>query len=233
VVSRSVDAVIFDLDGTLADSLGDIGEAANEVLARHGLEPLPIESYKRLVGEGAEMLIRGTFRAAGMTGDLPEPVERLLAEYRAAYWNLEHRNSVPYPGVEAMLDDVVGAGLPMAVLSNKRDEFTKHLVSRRFGRWSFVEVRGEQDGVPRKPDPAAAVDLARVLDAPADRIAFVGDTAIDMRTARNAGMIPIGALWGFRSKEELLEAGARITIARPEELLGALARLAGAAEAKG
>ncbi len=107
----------------------------------------------------------------------------------------------------------------MAVLSNKRDEFVKALVAQRLGAFRFVDVRGERDGVPRKPDPAAALDLARALGVPPARIAFVGDTAIDMKTATAAGMRPVGVLWGFRGKDELVTHGARHLLATPEELL--------------
>ena len=107
----------------------------------------------------------------------------------------------------------------MAVLSNKRDDFTREVVARRFGQWKFVEVRGERAGVPRKPDPTSALDVAKSLGLPPSELAFVGDTAIDMKTARAAGMTPIGVLWGFRGREELVTNGARHLLARPEELM--------------
>ncbi len=225
----SIDALIFDLDGTLADSLGDIGEATNEVLVTHGLPALPMELYKDLVGEGAEVLVRRAVRAAQgrdwrLESDaLPVDVKVLLEGYRQSYDRMAHRRSTPYPGIEAMLDGVMKAGKPMAVLSNKRDEFTRHLVTLCFGRWAFVDVRGERDGVPRKPDPTAAWELGRALAVSPRHIGFVGDTPIDMRTANAAGMIGIGALWGFRSKEELVGAKARYLLERPEDLLRLLA----------
>lgn len=224
-VSTSIDGLIFDLDGTLADSLGDIGDATNEVLAAYGLPALPIELFKHLVGEGAEILLRRAVRAAQGrdwrvgSDALPAELKVLLDGYRQAYDRMAHRKSSPYPGIEAMLDGVVRAGRPMAVLSNKRDEFTKHLVHLHFGRWPFVDVRGEREGVPRKPDPTAALELGRSLGVSPERIGFVGDTPIDMRTANAAGMVSIGALWGFRSREELVEAKARYLLERPEDLL--------------
>ena len=227
-VPTSIDALIFDLDGTLADSLGDIGDATNEVLSTYGLPALPIELFKDLVGEGAELLLRRAVRAAQGrdwrlgSDTLPAEMKVLLEGYRKAYNRMAHRKSSPYPGIEAMLDGVVQSGRPMAVLSNKRDEFTKHLVHLYFGRWPFVDVRGEREGVPRKPDPTAALELGRSLGVIPARIGFVGDTPIDMRTANAAGMVSIGALWGFRSREELIEAKARHLIERPEDLLSLL-----------
>jgi phosphoglycolate phosphatase len=202
----------------------------NAALAAFGLPAQSMEASKRYVGEGADLLVRRAFRAAlGLAPDgegdasLPAPLSQLVERYRAEYQALEHRHSLPYPGVEAMLDGVVASGRRMAVLSNKRDDFTKHLVARAFSRWPFVDVRGEREGVPRKPDPTAAFELSLALDVVPARVGFVGDTAIDMGTARNAGMVPIGVLWGFRGAEELKAAGARYLLARPEELLGLLA----------
>lgn len=210
-----IDALIFDLDGTLADSIADIGVAMNGVLAELSLPPHDVEAYKAFVGEGAENLVLRAVAPA----PLPRPLPELVESYRLHYAALEHANSTPYPGIDAMLDGVVASGRKMAVLSNKRDDFTKHLVAQQFSRWPFVDVRGERDGVPRKPDPTAALELAKALGVPPARIAFVGDTPIDMGTARHAGMIPVGVLWGFRSRAELTASGARFLLQHPQELL--------------
>lgn len=224
-----IDALIFDLDGTLADSIADIGAAMNAVLVARGLRPHSFDTYKSFVGEGAEHLVRRSVRAAqGLDwrqvddAALPHPLAELTEGYRVEYAKLEHAGSTPYEGVDRMLDGVVAAGRRMAVLSNKRDDFTKHLVQHQFGRWPFVEVRGERDGVPRKPNPTAALELALALNVLPERIAFVGDTPIDVLTARNAGMIPVSVLWGFRTREELAAAGAKHFLSRPEDLLALL-----------
>jgi phosphoglycolate phosphatase len=225
-VAVRIDALIFDLDGTLADSIADIGGAMNAVLAELSLPPHSLDAYKAFVGEGAQNLARRSVRAAlgldwrsSSSDGLPRPLAELVESYRVQYGKLEHANSTPYPGIDVMLDGVVASGRKMAVLSNKRDDFTKHLVSHAFGRWPFVEVRGERDGVQRKPDPTAALQLAVALDALPERIGFVGDTPIDVATARNAGMIPIGVLWGFRTREELTSAGAKFLLEHPKDLL--------------
>lgn len=225
-----LDALIFDLDGTLADSLADIGLAANAVLAAHGLAPHELDAYKHFVGEGAENLMRrafvaalgGDWRAVTSRVELPAPLLELVEAYRVAYDALGHQHSTAYPGIDLMLDGVVAAGRPMAVLSNKRDDFTKHLMAKQFSRWPFVEVRGERDGVPRKPDPTAALELALALNVVPRHIGFVGDTPIDLRTAANAGMVGIGVLWGFRTAAELTLAGAKHLLATPADLLALL-----------
>ena len=224
-----IDALIFDLDGTLADSILDIASATNVVLAELGLPPHSTEAYKAFVGEGAEHLVRRAVRAAQRLdwhvvddAALPAPVAVLAESYRVHYGALEHSGSAPYPGIDRMLDGVVASGRRMAVLSNKRDDFTRHLVQHAFGRWPFVDVRGERDGVPRKPDPTAALELAQVLGVPPARIGFVGDTPVDVGTALGAGMISIGVLWGFRTREELTKAGAQVLLERPEDLLALL-----------
>ncbi len=224
-----LDALIFDLDGTLADSLGDLSAAMNAVLRARGLPPHPVEAYKAFVGEGAEVLVRRAFLGAlgldwqvEFEDGLPASLAVLADDYRREYQALEHASSAAYPGVAQMLDGVVARRRPMAVLSNKRDDFTRHLVAHAFARWPFVDVRGEREGVPRKPDPTAAFELALALNVLPARIGFVGDTPIDVATAKNAGMVPIGVLWGFRTREELTAAGARHLLEKPVELLALL-----------
>ena len=226
VAEVRIDALIFDLDGTLADSIADIGEAMNAVLAEVKLPPHSLDAYKQFVGEGAENLARRAARAAAgldwkvaFDEGLLRPLPELVESYRVHYGALEHANSSLYEGIAAMLDGVVASGRKLAVLSNKRDDFTKHLVHQQLGRWPFVDVRGEREGVPRKPDPTAALELALELNVLPERIGFVGDTPIDMATARRAGMIGIGVLWGFRTRAELTEAGARFLLERPLDLL--------------
>jgi phosphoglycolate phosphatase len=228
----TIEAVIFDLDGTLADSLNDIGLAMNAVLEELRLPPHPMSAYGQFVGEGAEHLVRRAVHAASGR-DAREPNDALLpaalgdlvVRYRAHYLDLHHANSVPYPGVPELLRALVQKGLKLAVLSNKRDDFTKLLVRQRFSQVPFVDVRGERDGVPRKPDPTAALEMARSINVRPSAVAFIGDTAIDMGTARNAGMHPVGVLWGFRDRQELEAAGAEHLIAEPGELLAVLPRL--------
>ena len=145
--------------------------------------------------------------------------ETCVREYRDDYsrnWNVDTR---PYAGIEQMLDELAARKIKMAVLSNKPDEFTQLCVRHYFGRWSFGAVIGASAAFKHKPDPAPALEIARRLNMRPHEFLYVGDTATDMQTAKNAGMAPVGALWGFRTREELEDAGARFLIARPDELL--------------
>ncbi len=212
----SIRGVIFDLDGTLLDSIGDIGGAMNDALAARGWPTHPLSAYLRFVGEGVEMLAR---RAAPPGTD---DIGKLVDEYRALYAARMERETKPYPGIADMLDALQVRGLDLAVLSNKRDDFTVELVRRQLSKWRFSDVRGERREVPRKPDPTAALQLAAVMKLKPEEIAFVGDTPIDVKTALAAGMLPVAVLWGFRTREELHAAGARHILERPDELLALL-----------
>lgn len=219
-MSNPIRAVLFDLDGTLADSLSDIGGAVNEVLAARGLPIHPIPAYLQFIGEGAEELI-----ARALPPDRPDLVQPALADYRKAYPARLTRETRLYPGVPEMLDGVVERGLAMAVLSNKPDASTRALSEALLSRWPFRIVFGERAGIPRKPDPSAALEIARQLGVPPGQCAFVGDTAIDMQTAVAAGMHGVGVLWGFRSRQELEASGARVVLADPRHLSQAIARI--------
>lgn len=204
---------IFDLDGTLLDSLAEIGTAMNSALAAHGLPVHPVPEYRLMIGEGVEVLAQ---RAAPTLAG-PERTA-LVNRYREFYRDQGHHLSQPYPGVRALLRHLTKLKMPMAVLSNKRDDFTRALVAHHFHDIGFLDVRGEREGVPRKPDPTAALELALALQCPPETLTFVGDTAVDMKTARAAGMRAVGVAWGFRP-EELRPAGASVVIEHPEALL--------------
>lgn len=209
-------AVIFDLDGTLLDTLDDIGEAANRVLIQRGFAPHPPDSYRYFVGEGVRVLFERSLPVEARTADV---LAACAEDFRRAYaecWNVQTR---PYDGIEDLLAALVGRGVRLAVLSNKPDVFTKLCVREYFPRFPFAAVLGQRDGTPRKPDPAAAREIAAAMDLAPERFVYLGDTAVDMQTALAAGMFPVGALWGFRPVAELLSGGAREVIDRPAELL--------------
>lgn len=209
-------AVIFDLDGTLVDSLGDIADAMNHALQQHGLPTHPESDYLRFVGEGVKELVRRAVPAGREA--LHEPV---LAAYREHYDAHLFDRTRPYPGIPGMLTSLTETGVRMAVLSNKSDGFVKRLVAKLLPGVPFGAVYGERPGMPRKPDPTAALALAAELGVVPGTCGFVGDTAVDMDTARAAGMYGVGVTWGFRSHE--LEAhGARAVTTTAEELLAAL-----------
>ncbi|MBM4379258.1 MAG: HAD family hydrolase [Deltaproteobacteria bacterium] len=206
-------AFIFDLDGTLADTVEDIAAAVNRTLVHHGAAPHPLAAYRDFVGAGAENLIT---RALGAGS--PLSAAEVLSTYRQVYAEEMFRRSRPFPGVEPLLEGLLARGHPVAVLSNKPHAATVRMVEVLFGRFQLAPVFGDRPGVPRKPDPQSALEVASLLGrAPAECL-FVGDTGIDMETACRAGMVPVGVGWGFRP-EELEGSGARHRVSRPEDIL--------------
>lgn len=207
-------AVIFDLDGTLLDSLEDLADSVNAVLAGRGMPVHPVPAFRRFVGNGVVNLVRRAAPAGLADAELRE----LVSESRAEYGRRWDAKSRPYPGVPAMLDALARAGVRLALLSNKPDEFTARIAERFFAPWPLNPARGAREGVPLKPDPAAALDVARDLGQEPAGILFAGDSDVDVRTAKNAGMFAAGVLWGFRDAEELTAAGADKLFATPDEL---------------
>lgn len=208
--------VLFDLDGTLLDSLADLAHSMNAVLGRFGLPRHPVEAYRYFVGDGMDTLARRVLPP----DRLDDPtLQRTVAAMREEYAGRWAEQTRPYAGVAELLDGLTGLGVGMAILSNKPDDFTRKVVATLLGPWQFRVVRGVRpDGI-KKPDPAGALAIAKELGlAPADFL-YLGDTNTDMLTANRAGMFAVGALWGFRTAEELKKNGARAMIARPQELL--------------
>lgn len=209
-------AVIFDLDGTLLDSLADLAEAMNSVLAGMGFPEHPREAYRYFVGEGIIALAERVLpenRRDEVT--VRSCAEGMRSEYRRR-WDHQTR---PYPGILEMLDLLAELRVPMNVFSNKPAEFTRVAVEKLLPGRRFEHVLGVDDDLPRKPDPTGAARIAKSLGIPAGGIVFLGDTRTDMQTARSAGNYAVGALWGFRTEEELLAHGARMLIRNPAELL--------------
>lgn len=214
-------AVLFDLDGTLLDTLEDIADAMNRTLNAHGFPTHSLDAYRWFIGDGVANLIT---RALPEAARRPEVIEQCMATYRADYsqsWNTKTR---VYPGIAAMLDGLTRQKLPLAILSNKPHEFTVRCVSQFLARWSFSVVLGASPRFPHKPDPAAALHIAHQLHIPPQDLLYLGDTATDMNTATAAGMVPVGVLWGFRPRQELVESGARLVIDNPVELLELLCK---------
>ncbi len=209
-------AVIFDLDGTLLDTLEDLGDAVNRVLAERGFPTHPMDAYRYFVGDGSAVLIeRAVPESVRGTAGYRECLEAFMADYDQS-WKVKTRL---YDGVPEMLDALTARGIDMAILSNKSHLFTVTCVQELLPKWRFKVMFGLRDDVPRKPDPAGALEIANLLGTELDRIIYLGDTAIDMQTAVSAGMFPVGALWGFRTRKELEENGAAALIHHPEELL--------------
>ncbi|MFQ5479361.1 MAG: HAD family hydrolase [Candidatus Binatia bacterium] len=208
-------AVIFDLDGTLLDSLGDIADSMNAALLEMGFSGHEIKSYRLFVGDGVAKLARRALPEQ-FRGD--DTVEECMRRMRRIYAGRLCRNTRPYPGIEDMLDALISRGIRMAVLSNKPDEFTRILVSRLLNPRYFACVFGARPELSPKPDPRGLLAVAGALGLEPARCVYVGDSGVDMRTASAAGMRSVGVLWGFRGEAELRQAGADAIIATPEDL---------------
>jgi phosphoglycolate phosphatase len=213
------DAIIFDLDGTLLDTLEDIADAMNQALEAGGFPKHPLESYRHFVGDGVRMLATRTLPEGSRDDDT---ITRFTAQMREAYARNWDNKTAPYPGIPELLDALVERGITMAVLSNKPDDFTKLCVEKLLPGWQFAAVLGHREGLALKPDPAGAVEVAARLTVPRERILYVGDSGMDMQTAVRAGMVPLGVLWGFRSRDELLAAGAVSLAGTPSHVLSYL-----------
>ncbi len=209
-------AVIFDLDGTLLDSLEDLADSMNAVLARQQFPVHAVDRYRYFVGDGISELVRRVLPEQLRTDSLvAENIRWMSAEYEQR-WNKKTR---PYPGIVELLAALTDADLRMAVLSNKPDPFTKIMVPALLPGWNFEPILGARPGVPVKPDPQAALEIAGQLKVEPHEIFYLGDTATDMRTATAAGMMAVGVAWGFRTVEELRQNGAQRIIHYPTDLL--------------
>jgi phosphoglycolate phosphatase len=211
------DAVIFDLDGTLVDTLEDLADAMNRVLSA---EQAPIHSsatYKRLIGKGIRNLVGQALPLDRRTEEMiARCYERMIADYGEHCLDKTRR----YDGVAELVSGLRAAGAKLAVLSNKSDELTRRIVASLFGAGDFDAVMGAQPGLPLKPDPTVALLISERLGVAPGRMVFLGDSGIDMLTAGAAGMIAVGAAWGFRTNDELVESGASAVLDHPLELLG-------------
>ena len=208
-------AVLFDLDGTLLDSLEDLADSMNAVLRRSGHPEHPVEAYKYFVGDGVEALAR---RALPEGHREAAAIVACVREMREEYGGRWDKKTRPYAGVPELLDGLARRGIKMVVLSNKPDEFTRMMVERLLSRWKFDAVRGARHDTPRKPEPSGAVKIARDLGVSPEEFLYVGDTDTDMKTAVAAGMFPVGVLWGFRGEDELRANGAKAIIENPMDL---------------
>jgi phosphoglycolate phosphatase len=190
--------IIFDFDGTLADTLADITDALNELLVRIDRPRLSRDRARSLVGAGLDRLLA---MATGIRDD--GRIAELVNGYRKVYPQRMLNKTRLYPGIPAMLDEMAANAVPMSVLSNKPDEYTVPMCEALLSRWPFVQFRGCRPDDARKPDPGVALDLARQMERNSTRVYFVGDSSTDILTGRNAGMIAVAVTWGYRDRTDL------------------------------
>ena len=205
---------IFDLDGTLMNTIADIGASANMVLEEYGCPTYELSAYRQFVGRGFMDLMHRIFPQDTPEEKFPAILDRMLYYYGEHY--LDH--SAPYEGIPELLSFLTSQGIPVAVNSNKRHLYTEKLIKSAFPSIPFAEIIGEGCGYPRKPEPAAALHIAEVMNLAPAQILYIGDSSTDMDTGRNAGMDTAGCLWGFRTREELAAHGAVYLAASAEDL---------------
>lgn len=207
-------AIIFDLDGTLLNTLDDLADSCNVVLAQKGLPTFPVDAYRRFVGSGAAVLMKRIHPQGTSQDELDDSLEKFTAYYSA------HKDvkTAPYPGIPALLLQLRAAGLRLCVLSNKPHAISDQIVRQYFGNDTFDIIRGKSPDFPIKPDPASCNDMIAALGIDKSDVLYVGDSNVDMQTAKNAGLVKCGVCWGFRSEEELIAEGADYLAHNTDEL---------------
>jgi phosphoglycolate phosphatase len=210
-------AILFDLDGTLLDSVEDIADSVNEVLRKFGFPIHSLEAYKYFVGDGMSVLAERVLPKEKSSDKVLvcQFVNEVKKEYNVR-WN---RNTKPYADIPELLVQLAERNILTAVLSNKPDDFTRMMIRYFFPDHHFRIVLGSREGFPRKPDPRAALEIAHDLGISSSECIQLGDTGTDMMSAQNSGMYGVGVSWGFRSREELQKHGAHHILEKPLELL--------------
>ena len=208
--------VIFDLDGTLIDTLGDIAASMNKALEKHGFPALDTAAYKDKVGWGLRRLASLCLPQDAQHDDIVTAIAEDATQF---YVETPLEHTTVYPGILVLIAELKRRKIKTAVLTNKNDPTTQIVVSSLFPQGSFDIVQGELNGKPRKPDPASVWDLLVELKLTPSDVIFAGDSEVDIETAVTSGCFPLGVSWGYRSRETILNAGARHIIDKPEELL--------------
>ena len=207
-------AAVFDLDGTLLNTLADLADSGNELLASYGMAPHPEPAFRYFVGNGSRKLMERI-----LPGKSPEQIDEALARYKTIYEKHLTAKTTPYAGIAETLSALKVRGVRMAVCTNKHISAAEALIRKYFPADTFDTFEGDRPGVPRKPDPAHVRIVLEKMGVRPEETVYLGDSGVDMQTAVNAGALPVGVLWGFREKDELMENGAQILLSKPSELL--------------
>lgn len=215
-MSSKYKAAIFDLDGTLLDTLADIGTAANDVLRQQGFPVHPLPDYRTFVGDGVATLFSRILPTNVCSDELISQCVSGFSETYSKRWNEQTKL---YPGIPELLDELTQRGVPIAVLSNKPHEFVARCLAEFLPHWTFDPAFGQREGVPKKPDPAGVNDVCDVLSVTPAECVYIGDSNVDILTGKNSGALAVGVSWGFRPVEELLDHGADRILNTPSDLL--------------
>jgi phosphoglycolate phosphatase len=210
-------AILFDLDGTLLDTLEDLADSMNVVLESRGMPLHALDAYRYFVGNGMEVFVQRCMPKA----ILPDKtlVKDIETQMRAEYARRLNNKTHLYDGIAQMLDELQRRKVRLSVLSNKPHDAVLGVMEHYFGAWKFDAIYGDRPGIPTKPDPGSALQIAREMKLLPSDFLYLGDTSTDMETAVAAGMYPVGVTWGFRTAEEIRKAGARSLINKPREVL--------------
>lgn len=211
-----IKAVLFDLDGTLANTLNDLGNAVNHTLSKYNYPTHPLESYKLKVGGGMKNLIHKSLPESEQNEETEQKVLTDFLDYYSEHFADE---TCLYDGIAELLSALKNKGMSLAVVTNKAQDMTDLVMKKLFSDNTFNYIIGKRDGIPTKPDPEPAFIAIDKLGVNSDECIFVGDSGVDMLTALNCGALPVGVLWGFRSAEELKKSGSRFLLHEPKELI--------------
>ena len=211
-----IQTILFDLDGTLLNTIDDLADASNWVCRQNGWPTFTVEQYKHMVGNGIPKLVE---RFSPADCQSPRQLAATLAQFTARYDAHKEDKTAPYPGIPELLAALKEKGVQTAVFSNKADALCGGIIDHYFAPGSFAAVRGNRPGVPVKPDPTGVYSLMEQLGAKKEITLFVGDSNVDIATGHNAGLPALGAVWGFRGAEELRAAGADALVFQPADIL--------------
>lgn len=214
-MKKQIKAILFDLDGTLLNTIDDLANAVNYTLTNLNYPTFAVDEYKYKVGNGMRKLIE---RSLPENHKTDEEIDKALSVFMPYYAEHKMDKTAPYNDIIELLQELKSRGIKTAVVTNKAHSAAKPLIDEVFPGL-FDEVTGQKDGVPTKPDPTAVFNTANALDVTADECLFVGDSGVDMQTAKNAGIFAVGVLWGFRKADELNQNGADALISIPMQLL--------------
>ncbi len=219
-----IKAILFDLDGTLADSIKDLSTSTNLALEKNGYPTRQRAEFNYFVGDGMPKMIE---RALPETARDEDTVKKVLADFLAHYSHHYADKTSSYEGVPELVDTLKKQGLIVAVVTNKEQDMANVVVERLYGEGTFDLIFGKQEGLPAKPDPTATLLAMKQLGVEPQECVFLGDSGVDVLTGVRSGAVPVGELWGYRDEAELLENGAQYIIERPEQLLDVLAEVQG------
>lgn len=207
-------AVVFDMDGTLANTIDDIASSCNEMLAHYKKPPRATDEYRYLVGNGSRKLVERLLPDAA-----PHVVDEALSLYKGIYDDHLLDRAALYPGVNDLLRELKSRDILLAVCTNKHQTAAERMIGSLFAPGTFDAFTGDREGVPRKPDPSNVHFVLREMGASPKETVYLGDSGVDMKTAVNSGTLPVGVLWGFRERDELIGNGARLLLSHPMELI--------------